>query len=121
MRVQVNGIRLFFEIEGTKLRLTDDSFVEVPTLLLLHGAGIYRSGWGDSQVVVLNKRLVIVNPAAANVDNNQIRLEPLGAGRFKYMPTTGGGSVGETVYFDETPGKPMRMFVGDDWSTRIEK
>jgi len=84
-------------------------------------AGIYRSGWGDSQVVVLNKRLVIVNPAAANVDNNQIRLEPLGAGRFKYMSTTGGGSVGETVYFDETPGKPMRMFVGDDWSTRIEK
>jgi hypothetical protein len=37
MRVQVNGVRLFFEIEGTKLRLTENSFVEVPTLLLLHG------------------------------------------------------------------------------------
>ncbi len=24
MRVQVNGVRLFFEIEGTKLRLTDE-------------------------------------------------------------------------------------------------
>jgi D-alanyl-D-alanine carboxypeptidase len=40
-------------------------------------AGIYRSRGSDSQVVVLNMRLVIVDPAAANLDN-QIRLEPLG-------------------------------------------
>ena len=83
-------------------------------------AGIYRSPSIDSQVVVLNKRLVIIDPAAANVDN-QIRLEPLGAGRFKYASATGAGPVGETIYFDETPGKPMRMYVGDAWSTRIEK
>jgi hypothetical protein len=45
MRVQVNGVRLFFEIEGTKLRLTENSFVEVPTLLLLHGGpGADHSG-----------------------------------------------------------------------------
>jgi hypothetical protein len=46
MRVQVNGVRLFFEIEGTKLRLTENSFVEVPTLLLLHGGpGADHSGY----------------------------------------------------------------------------
>ena len=46
MRVQVNGIRLFFEVEGTKLRLTENSFVEVPTLLLLHGGpGADHSGY----------------------------------------------------------------------------
>ena len=28
MRVQVNGVRLFFEIEGTKLRLNENSFVD---------------------------------------------------------------------------------------------
>lgn len=83
-------------------------------------AGIYRSRGSDSQVVVLNKRLVIVDPAAANVDNF-IRLEPLGAGRFKYASLSGSGPVGETVYFDETPGRPMRMYVGDGWSTRIGK
>ena len=46
MRVQVNGVSLFFEIEGTKLRLTENSFVEVPTLLLLHGGpGADHSGY----------------------------------------------------------------------------
>ena len=61
MRVQVNGVRLFFEIEGTKLRLTDDSFVEVPTLLLLHGGpggdhSVYRpafSALSDIAQIVL--------------------------------------------------------------------
>ena len=83
-------------------------------------AGIYRSRGGDSQVVVLNKRLVIVDLEAANVDN-PIRLEPLGGGRFRYTSSTGGGAVGETISFEETPGKPMRMFMGDGWKIRIEK
>ena len=65
MRVQVNGVRLFFEIEGTKLRLTDDSFVEVPTLLLLHGGpggdhSVYRPAFSAlsdiAQIVYLDHR-----------------------------------------------------------------
>ena len=65
MRVQVNGVRLFFEIEGTKLRLTQNSFVEVPTLLLLHGGpgfdhSVYRPAFSAlsdiAQIVYLDHR-----------------------------------------------------------------
>jgi pimeloyl-ACP methyl ester carboxylesterase len=37
MRVQVRDIRLFFDIEGSKLRPLGPGMREVPTLLLLHG------------------------------------------------------------------------------------
>ena len=83
-------------------------------------AGLYRGHWSDQRVVELNKRLVIVNPAAANLDS-QIRLEPLGGGRFRFVAPTGGGPIGEAAYFVETPGKPMRMVVGDSWVDRVEK
>jgi D-alanyl-D-alanine carboxypeptidase len=83
-------------------------------------AGLYRGRFGDQSVVALNKRLVVINPAAANLDN-QIQLEPLGGGRFRFMTPTGGGVIGETVYFVETPAMPMRMVTGDNWVDRIEK
>ena len=83
-------------------------------------AGLYRGRGSDQRVVELNKRLVIVNPAAANLDS-QIRLEPLGGGRFRYVAPTGGGAIGEVVYFVEAAGKPMRMVVGDSWVDRVEK
>ena len=47
-------------------------------------AGLYRGRGGESQVVELNKRLVIITPNAANLDN-PIRLEPIGNGRFRYV------------------------------------
>jgi proline iminopeptidase len=37
MRVQVRGVKLFFDVEGAKLRPAGDCMREVPTLLLLHG------------------------------------------------------------------------------------
>src|SRR5258708_6332539 len=37
MRVQVGDVRLFFDVEGTKLRPDGPGMREVPTLLLLHG------------------------------------------------------------------------------------
>ena len=83
-------------------------------------AGLYRRSSVDHRVVELNKRLVIVNPVATNLDN-QIRLEPLGGGRFHFVAPTGGGPIGEVVYFVEAPGKPMRMVVGDNWLDRVEK
>jgi proline-specific peptidase len=47
MRVLVNGVRLFFEIEGTKLRISGGTMRKVPTVVLLHGGpgvdhSIYR-------------------------------------------------------------------------------
>src|SRR6185295_5046946 len=46
-------------------------------------AGLYRGQGGDSQVVLLNQRLVIITPNAPNLDN-PIQLEPIGNGLFRY-------------------------------------
>lgn len=83
-------------------------------------AGLYRGRGGDSQVVLLNQRLVLITPNGPNVDN-PITLEPLGGGRFRYVAPTGGGVVGEVVRFVEERGRPMRMYTGDSWIDRVEQ
>jgi len=37
MRIKVNGVSLYFEVIGDKLRLVDGKLKEVPTMLVLHG------------------------------------------------------------------------------------
>lgn len=81
-------------------------------------AGLYRSRFGDQQVVVLNKKLVIMTPNGPNLDN-PASLEPLGGGRFRFVAATGGGVVGEVVKFVEQAGRPMRMYTGDSWIDRV--
>jgi CubicO group peptidase (beta-lactamase class C family) len=85
-------------------------------------AGLYRSRWGDQQVVILNKQLVIVAPNGPNLDD-PLRLEPLGNGRFRFVAPTGGGGVygvlGEVVRFVEESGRPIRMYMGDTWIDRV--
>lgn len=65
MRLLVNGVRLFFEVEGTSLRLQGKDLVEVPTLVLLHGGpgvdhSIYRPAFSAladvAQVVYYDHR-----------------------------------------------------------------
>src|SRR4029077_1403959 len=73
-------------------------------------AGLYRGRGGDSQVILLNQRLVPITPNAANGDN-PITREPLGGGRFRFVAPTGGGVVGETVRFVEQAGRPTRMYT----------
>jgi len=80
--------------------------------------GLYRGRGGDSHVVLLNRKLVIITPNGQNVDN-PIELVPLGGGRFRYTAPTGGGVVGEVVRFVEEPGRAMRMYSGDSWIDRI--
>jgi D-alanyl-D-alanine carboxypeptidase len=82
-------------------------------------AGLYRGRGGDQQVVLLNKKLVIMIPNAPNVDNS-VTLEPLGDGRFRFIAPTGGGPVGEVVRFVEEHGRPMRMYTGDSWIDRVQ-
>jgi len=38
LRVRVNGVRLFYDVDGAQLVVEDDGPVERPTLILLHGA-----------------------------------------------------------------------------------
>ena len=81
--------------------------------------GLYRGRFGDQQVVLLNKKLVIITPDGPNLDN-PITLEPLGNGRFRFVAPTGVGVVGEVVRFVEEGGKPMRMYTGDSWIDRVQ-
>jgi CubicO group peptidase (beta-lactamase class C family) len=82
-------------------------------------AGLYRGRWGDKQVVLLNDKLAMITPNAPNLDN-PVMLEPLGEGRFRYVAPTGGAEVGEVVSFSEEAGKPMRMLVGDTWTSKVQ-
>jgi CubicO group peptidase (beta-lactamase class C family) len=81
-------------------------------------AGLYRSPGGDSHVVLLNQRLVLISPNAPNLDN-PVRLEPLGNGVFRFTAPVGGGPVGETVRFVEEGGRVVRMYIGDSYVDRV--
>jgi D-alanyl-D-alanine carboxypeptidase len=82
-------------------------------------AGLYRGRGGDSHVVLLNQKLVIITPNAPNLDN-PATLEPLGGGRFRFVALTGGGAVGEVVRFVEETGRPTRIYIGDGWIDRVQ-
>ena len=81
-------------------------------------AGLYRGRGGESYVVEMNRRLVIINPNAANLDN-PTRLEPIGNGLFRFTANTGGGVVGEIVRFVEENGRVVRMITGDSYVERV--
>jgi CubicO group peptidase (beta-lactamase class C family) len=81
-------------------------------------AGLYRGRNGDLEVVLLNKKLVIITPNAPTLDNI-VTLEPLGGGRFRFVAPTGGGVVGEVVRFVEQNARPMRLYTGDSWIDRV--
>ena len=81
-------------------------------------AGLYRGRNGDSQVILLNQRLVMISPNAPNLDN-QVTLEPIGEGRFRFVAPNGGGPVGEVVRFVEEGGRVVRMITGDTYVDRL--
>lgn len=81
--------------------------------------GLYRSASSDMRVILLADRLVALPSTAQNIDT-PVRLQPLGNGRFRIeMPTGNNPPLGETVRFVEEAGKPVRMYVGDNWLDRI--
>ena len=81
-------------------------------------AGFYRGPGSDSEVIVLNGRLVIVTPNAANMDDT-VQLEPIGNDQFRYVAPGGGGPVGEVVRFVEEGGRVVRMITGDSYVDRL--
>jgi proline iminopeptidase len=65
MHVRVNGVRLFFDVEGAKLVPDGPAMREKPTLLLLHGGpgfdhSIYKPAYSAladaAQVIYLDHR-----------------------------------------------------------------
>ena len=58
-------------------------------------------------------------PNTADAAETKVVLEPLDEGRFRLMAPTGGLAIGEVVRFEKLPDRPMRMYQGDTWATRI--
>lgn len=66
MRISVNNTKLFFDVYGSKLKISPSNVAEKPTLIVLHGAHglldhtIYVEFWGQfadiSQVIFLDQR-----------------------------------------------------------------
>jgi CubicO group peptidase (beta-lactamase class C family) len=81
-------------------------------------AGTYRSRGGESRVLVMNERLVIIDPWATSIED-PIELEPIGDGTFRMLAPTGGGPVGEVVRFVEENGEVVRMITGDSYADRL--
>ena len=82
-------------------------------------SGLYRSGgFGETEVVELNRRLVMITPYGPTA-TTQIRLTPLGDGRFRAESPVGGSAVGEVVRFEESGGKVTRMYFGGSFSERV--
>ena len=81
-------------------------------------AGLYRGRGGESQVVELNQRLVVITPNAPTLDN-PVQLVPIGNGQFRFTAPTGGGPVGEIVRFVEEGGRVVRMITGDSYVERV--
>ena len=81
--------------------------------------GVYRNRSNDISIVLLNNRLVALSSTAPGVDS-VARLEPLGDGRFRIEAATGNNPpIGEVAWFKEEAGKPVRLYMGDNWSDRI--
>jgi CubicO group peptidase (beta-lactamase class C family) len=83
-------------------------------------AGLYRGRGGDSHVVELNEKLVVINPDAPTLEN-PIELEPIGDGTFRYVAPVGNGPIGEVVRFVEENGQVVRMITGDSYVERVRE
>ena len=81
-------------------------------------AGVYRSPGGETRVLVMNERLVSMNPWSTSI-GEPTYLEPIGDGTFRMIAPTGGGPVGEVVRFVEEDGAVVRMVTGDSYSVRV--
>ena len=83
-------------------------------------AGRYRSRNGERQVLVMNDRLVVMNPWATSIDD-PTELEAMDDGLFRLVAPTGGGAVGEVVRFVEENGEVVRMITGDSYAERVRE
>ncbi len=80
-------------------------------------AGVYSGRGGPTRVLVMNERLVSMNPWSASI-GTPTYLEPVGDGTFRMVAATGGGPVGEIVRFVEENGEVVRMVTGDSYQVR---
>jgi CubicO group peptidase (beta-lactamase class C family) len=83
--------------------------------------GTYRDPWADSEIVVMNGQLVMIDPTADDPKESLLKLVPAGKNSFKIVAETFNyGEIGELVTFEVgTDGKAVRMKVGENYMSRL--
>ena len=79
-------------------------------------AGKYRSLFADIQILVLNERLVLINPTEIKPEGALYEMIPTGQHRFRLEGEDGIGPRGEPVVFELGPqGSVTRLKVGENY------
>jgi CubicO group peptidase (beta-lactamase class C family) len=83
-------------------------------------AGLYRNPWGDTQVMVGHRELLMFSPLASDLSQGVGKLIPVEEGVFRLESKSGGPAVGELIQFEiNGSGEVTRIKIGDNYSRRL--
>lgn len=83
-------------------------------------ADLYRNPWGDTQVLVGDRELLMFSPLASDLSEGVGKLVPVGEGISRLENKSGGAAVGELIQFETNgSGAVTRIKVGDNYSRRL--
>jgi len=84
--------------------------------------GKYRSAWGDTQVLVLNGDLVVIDPMSPDPPEFKDKLIPLTEYTFLIETEEGYANRGEQVVFEmDENGRVGRLKMGEDYLYPLEE
>ena len=79
--------------------------------------GRYRDAWFDTQVMIRNGELVMLDPTADEPLATLATLTPVAEHVFRYESADGSGPVGELAVFElDTAGKVLRLKYGENYT-----
>jgi CubicO group peptidase (beta-lactamase class C family) len=79
--------------------------------------GKYRSPWADTQVLVMNGKLVMINPTEPDPTGSLATLVPMGEHSFRIEDGSPSGPHGERVVFElGKDEKVVRVKIGENYS-----
>ena len=86
-------------------------------------AGLYRSAWGDVQVVYAGGRLVLFDPNSNDTSESLLTLVPTGTHTFRGEASGFSyGAVGEEIRFEmDNSGTARRVWMGETYSDRVRQ
>jgi hypothetical protein len=84
--------------------------------------GTYRDPWGDTEIVVVNGELVMMDSREDDPKGSLLKLVPTEKNKFKIVAETFSyGEIGEFVSFElGADGKAVRMKVGENFTPRLK-
>lgn len=84
--------------------------------------GKYRNVWGDSQVLIYNEKLVVIDPSLPEPMLGMTTLTPVAEHTFRMDSKSGYGAHGELMVFElDDSGTVTRVQSGDTYSFPIEE